>query len=167
MSQYSVFVSSEHKGLSFAAKVVIILISVTSSKHKYVEMVRQLKEYMHYKLLPDYMQKRLLTYYEFRFQKSYFREHEILNTVSGQLRQEIVMHLCRKLVENVDFFKNLPLNLLLRIVSCLKSEIFLLNDVIIRANTTGDCMYFIASGTVAVFTKSGKEVRIRGKLVKK
>lgn len=59
----------------------------TSSSHKYVEMVRQLKEYMRHKQLPEYMQKRLLNYYEFRFQKSYFRENEILNTISGQLRQ--------------------------------------------------------------------------------
>lgn len=69
------------------------------------------------------------------------------------------MHSCRKLVENVGFFKNLPLSLLLRIVSCLKTEIFLVNDVIIKANTPGDCMYFISTGTVAIYTKSGREVR--------
>lgn len=68
------------------------------------------------------------------------------------------MHGCRKLVENVAFFKNLPINLLVRIVLCLKLEIFLVNDVIVRANTPGDSMYFISSGTVAIYTKSGKEV---------
>lgn len=64
-----------------------IVMAKTASSHKYVEMVRQLKEYMRHKQLPEYMQKRLLNYYEFRFQKSYFRENEILNTISGQLRQ--------------------------------------------------------------------------------
>lgn len=59
----------------------------TSASHKYIEMVRQLREYMSYRQLPEYMQRRLLTYYEFRFQKSYFRESEILSTISGQLRQ--------------------------------------------------------------------------------
>lgn len=68
------------------------------------------------------------------------------------------MHSCKNLVENVNFFKNLPMTLLIRIVSCLKSEIFLDNDVIIKANTVGDCMYFISTGTVAVYTKSGREV---------
>lgn len=71
------------------------------------------------------------------------------------------MHSCRKLVENVVFFKNLPLTLLVRIVSCLKQEIFLTNDVIVRAKTVGDSMYFIASGTVAIYTVSGKEVRLQ------
>lgn len=61
-----------------------------NSGNKYVAMVKQLKEYMRHKQLPESMQKRLLHYYEFRFQKSYFRENEILNTISGQLRHVIV-----------------------------------------------------------------------------
>lgn len=69
------------------------------------------------------------------------------------------MHACRKLVENVIFFRNLPINLLVRIISCLRIEVYLVNDVIIRANTPGTSMYFISTGTVAIYTKSGKEVR--------
>lgn len=68
------------------------------------------------------------------------------------------MHSCRKLVENVDFFKNLPMLLLLRIVSSLKSETFLINDCIIKVGAEGNCMYFISTGTVAIYTKSGLEV---------
>lgn len=68
------------------------------------------------------------------------------------------MHSCRQLVENVGFFKNLPIALLVRIVSCLRSEVYLVNDVIIKANTPGDSMFFIASGTVAIYTTSGREV---------
>lgn len=62
----------------------------TSSGHKYVNMVRQLQEYMRHKQLPSYMQRRLLSCYEFRFQKSYFRENEILGNISQQLRQVYV-----------------------------------------------------------------------------
>lgn len=72
------------------------------------------------------------------------------------------MHSCKQLVENVAFFKNLPLALIVRIVSCLRSEVFLVNDVIVRGNTPGDSMFFIASGTVAVFTNSGREVSRHG-----
>lgn len=151
----------------------------TSSAQKYDEMEGQLKEYMRHKQLPSYMRSRILTYYEFIFQRRYFRESEILSTISEQLRQvesklnsvhflyirkcwfqEMNMHACRKLVENVIFFRNLPLNLLVRIISCLRIEVFLVNDVIIRVNTPGSSMYFISTGTVAIYTKSGKEVRI-------
>ncbi|XP_072397737.1 potassium/sodium hyperpolarization-activated cyclic nucleotide-gated channel 2-like [Diabrotica undecimpunctata] len=130
----------------------------TSSVLKYDAMERQLKEYMRHKQLPSQMRSRILTYYEFKFQKKYFRENEILATISEQLRQEMNMHACKKLVENVTFFRNLPLNLLVRIISCLKIEVYLVNDLIIRVNTPGTSMYFISTGTVAIYTKTGKEV---------
>lgn len=59
----------------------------TSSALKYDEMEGQLKEYMRHKQLPSYMRNRIITYYEFKFQKRYFRENEILSTISEQLRQ--------------------------------------------------------------------------------
>ncbi|XP_017892511.1 potassium/sodium hyperpolarization-activated cyclic nucleotide-gated channel 1-like [Ceratina calcarata] len=131
---------------------------VNSSRLRYQGTVAQLRQYMRHKQLPYPTQKRIIQYYEFRFQHKFFRESEIIHTLSSQMRHEISMHSCRKLVENVTFFNNLPLSLLGRIVALLKSEIFLTNDVIVRANQPGDCMYFIATGTVAIYTNSGKEV---------
>nr|CAH7748329.1 unnamed protein product [Callosobruchus chinensis] len=155
---YSVWYGSSLFCIYILAMIMEINTGRTSSAHKYDEMEKQLREYMRHKQLPTYMRSRILTYYEFKFQKRYFRENEILATISEQLRQEMNMHACRKLVENVIFFRNLPLNLLVRIISCLRIEVFLVNDVIIRANTPGASMYFISTGTVAIYTKSGKEV---------
>lgn len=73
----------------FLARISQILTTTTSSNQRYLELVRELKEYMRHKKLPEHMQNRFLTYYEFRFQKSYFKESEILSTISGQLRQVI------------------------------------------------------------------------------
>jgi len=36
--------------------------------------------------------------------------------------------------------------------------IYLQGDIIYKARTEGDCMYFIVSGTVALITFAGKEV---------
>ncbi|KOC66239.1 Potassium/sodium hyperpolarization-activated cyclic nucleotide-gated channel 4 [Habropoda laboriosa] len=131
---------------------------INSSRLRYQGTVAQLRQYMRHKQLPYPTQTRIIEYYEFRFQHRFFREPEIIHTLSAQMRHEISMHSCRKLVENVTFFNNLPLSLLGRIVALLRSEIFLTNDVIVRANQPGDCMYFIATGTVAIYTNSGKEV---------
>nr|XP_022919815.1 potassium/sodium hyperpolarization-activated cyclic nucleotide-gated channel 2-like [Onthophagus taurus] len=128
------------------------------AKQKYDELTTQLSEYMKHKQLPVYLQSRIWTYFEFQFQKSYFREDKILGAVSSTLRQEIQMHSCKKLVENVDFFRDLPMSFLMKIVTILHHEIFMTNDVILKANTYGDSMYFIATGTVAIYTKSGKEI---------
>lgn len=129
-----------------------------SSKLQYRATVAQLRQYMRHRQLQKAIQRRFIAYYEFRYQHRYFRETEILGTLSSQMRQEIGMHSCRKLVENVTFFNNLPISLLTRIVALLKSETFLANDVIVRANQTGDCMYFIATGTVAIYANSGREI---------
>lgn len=138
--------------------LVQITRSFTSSQAKYKEMVLQLQQYMHHKQLSRTTQNRLISYYEFRYQKSFFCEQEILDTISTQLRQEILMLKCLKLVENVPFFKSLPQSLLMRIVMSLQLEIFLINDVVLKAKTRGSSMYFIGSGTVATYTETGKEV---------
>jgi len=140
------------------SRVMVYYYTIRSSQIRFQDIVAEVRRYMQRRQLSRLQQLRIMTYYEYRYQLRYFRESVILITLSMQMRQEIRMHTCRKLVENVTFFDNLPLTLLTRIVTLLKSEIFLTNDVIVRVNQPGDCMYFIASGTVAIYTGTGKEV---------
>lgn len=72
--------------------------------------------------------------------------------------REINLHTYRKLVKNVFILVNLPHNMVGEILQSLILEVFLPNDVIVKAGTNGDSMYFLASGTVCVLTPSGKEV---------
>jgi signal-transduction protein with cAMP-binding, CBS, and nucleotidyltransferase domain len=77
-----------------------------------------------------------------------------------KLRKEIKYHDCRRLVNSVNIFEHLPQEILEDILSYLKQEIYLASDVIIKAGTVGDGMYFLSSGTVAVSSPSGKEVQV-------
>lgn len=61
-------------------------------------------------------------------------------------------------MERVSFYKYLPEPVVTRITMFLRTEVFLTNDVIIKAGTSGDSMYFIVSGTVAIYSSMGKEV---------
>jgi CRP-like cAMP-binding protein len=140
------------------SRVMIYYHTIRSSQIRFQDITAEVRCYMQRRQLSRLQQFRIMTFYEYRYQHKYFRESVILITLSTQMRQEIRMHTCRKLVENVTFFDNLPFALLARIVGLLKSEIFLTNDVIVRVNQPGDCMYFIASGTVAIYTATGKEV---------
>lgn len=81
-----------------------------------------------------------------------------VNAISEKLRKEISLFSCRKLVENVSIMAELPQNIVTEVISSLKSEVFLPNDIIVKAGTPGDCMYFLETGTVSVLTKNGKEV---------
>lgn len=144
--------------LYFLAQVVQILHKYNTSANKYRQHMQQLNEYVRYKGLPETIKRRITSYFDFKFQKHFYKESEILGSITPQLRQDIIMHTCRRFVEKVDFFRDLPLQLLLKIVSCLTSTIFLPNDVIMHAGIPGDTMYFISYGTVAVYTMGGREI---------
>lgn len=130
------------------------------SELKFQELIDQVKAYMRQKQLLPHMKKRLLAYYHYRFKKTYFRSKRILSELTEPLRDEIAVEACRRLIDNVLIFKNLPKNILQSIVKNFKFELYLPNEVIIKAGTQGDCMYFLSSGTVAVLTPTGKEVSI-------
>jgi hypothetical protein len=132
----------------------------STSRNKYNNLLEEISEYMKYKELPSTLKDKVFRYIEFKFQKHIIKEEDILNTLSSILKQDILTHRCQKMVERVAFFKGLPTQVLLRIVTRLRSEIFLPNDVIVLAGYAGYAMYFIYSGTVAVYTNNGKEVHL-------
>lgn len=70
------------------------------------------------------------------------------------------MHNYKELVSKVYMLVALPQKMVADVLKSLVMEIFLPNDIIIKAGTTGDAMYFLAKGTVEVLTSSGKEVNI-------
>ncbi|XP_029174384.1 potassium/sodium hyperpolarization-activated cyclic nucleotide-gated channel 2-like [Nylanderia fulva] len=129
-----------------------------ASEAKFQELIDQVKAYTRQKQLLPHMKKRLLAYYHYRFKSTYFRGKQILSELTEPLREEIALQACRRLIENVAIFKNLPKNVLQSIVKNLKFELYLPNEVIIKAGTQGDCMFFLSSGTVAVLTPTGKEM---------
>lgn len=75
-----------------------------------------------------------------------------------RLRKDITAYICVSMMEQVPILKDLPPTTGRNIVSSLHQEIFLPHDIIVKAGTSSDCMYFIHHGTVAVYTPTGKEV---------
>ncbi|XP_076289994.1 potassium/sodium hyperpolarization-activated cyclic nucleotide-gated channel 1 [Lasioglossum baleicum] len=142
--------------------IVVMVIQIKAlarqSKSKFHEIMNQVIAYTIQKQLPTHMKNRLLNYYRHRFRYSYFREKSILMNLSEQLRMEIAFQANHRLVENVAIFKAMPKHLLRAIVKSLKFELYLPNDVIVKAGAHGDCMFFISAGTVAVLTPTGKEI---------
>lgn len=149
-------------GFIYYAYLVVMVFEVTgsanASESKYEEIMYQLKEYMRTKKLPIGLRKRLVLFYENKFQKHYFREQAILATLSEHLRHELFLHCCKALVEKVGLFQGMSKSIVGTVVACLKQEVFLPNDVILTAGTTAEAMYFISYGTVAIMLPNGKEV---------
>ncbi|XP_044262381.1 potassium/sodium hyperpolarization-activated cyclic nucleotide-gated channel 1-like [Tribolium madens] len=152
------FVAGAILQIVILSKLMQLFQKRSSSTSKYKNLIEEIGEYMKYKELPTQLKDRILKYVEFKFQKHIFREEDVLSNLSSVLKQDILIHRCQKMVENVEFFKDLPTHVFLRIVTKLRSEIFLPNDVIVLAGYAGQAMYFIYMGTVAVYTGNGKEI---------
>ncbi|XP_017779938.1 PREDICTED: potassium/sodium hyperpolarization-activated cyclic nucleotide-gated channel 3-like isoform X2 [Nicrophorus vespilloides] len=144
--------------LVVVAQILQIVTKHSLSGNKYYQLTQQLEEFMRYKNLPDNIRARIMSYFDFRFQQSYYKEDEILKILSPQLRQEMLVHTYMNLLEKVNIFDDIPMAIICKIIYNMKQEIYLPSDVIVSAGTVGDSMYFIASGTVAVYTSTGKEI---------
>ncbi|XP_008214952.1 potassium/sodium hyperpolarization-activated cyclic nucleotide-gated channel 4-like [Nasonia vitripennis] len=129
-----------------------------SSAKERLRLLQQLQEYVQYKELPRVTQKRLMVYCNYWYKKNFNRDRRIHAQVSEPLREELILHNYTSLLEMVDLFKYLPRAAIVELVKFIRTEIHLVNDVIVKSGTHGDCLFFVGSGTVAVYTSLGKEV---------
>lgn len=129
-----------------------------SSSLQYHQIITQLENYASQNRIPKSTKSKLKSNYNYLFQKKFFYEKQILQTVPATLKQQILIHKTHSLVKNSPFFQNLPGTLIIKIVSALTLELFLENDVIYSVGNAGTSIYFIISGSVAFYSPSGREV---------
>ncbi|EZA51460.1 Potassium/sodium hyperpolarization-activated cyclic nucleotide-gated channel [Ooceraea biroi] len=127
-----------------------------STSKRHMKLIQQL--YTRYKELSQPLQRQLTAYYQYRNKKGFETDKLIINHVSPYLREKLLLHKYQRLVKNVELFKHLPEVVLTQLIGTVRSEIFMTNDVLITAGTNGDALYFIASGTVAVYNIMGREM---------
>ncbi|KAJ8721927.1 hypothetical protein PYW08_004329 [Mythimna loreyi] len=142
----------------YALKYTLTMFGKESASAQYYMMKKQLQTYMVQRNFPPRIKSKILKFYAIRFQSKYFEESRMLECVSGQLREDILMHTGRQLVRELDFLKQLPSSLLVQIAGKLRFVIFIAGDIIFKINTIGDCLYFIDKGTVAIYSDSAKEI---------
>ncbi|XP_022838085.1 potassium/sodium hyperpolarization-activated cyclic nucleotide-gated channel 2-like [Spodoptera litura] len=142
----------------YTLKYILALFGKESARAHYYMMKKQLQTYMAHRNFPPRLKSKILKFYAIRFQSKYFEESRMLGCVSGQLREDILMHTGRQLVRELEFLKQLPSSLLVQIAFKLRVVIYIAGDIIFKINTVGDCIYFIDRGTVAIYSDSGKEI---------
>jgi hypothetical protein len=78
----------------------------------------------------------MLTYFDFRLQEKFYEDFEILNELGPQLKRKIKLHMGERLLKSVHLFQALPGDVITRLVDCLDSQIYLKNDVVMKAEQT-------------------------------
>ncbi|XP_075449031.1 potassium/sodium hyperpolarization-activated cyclic nucleotide-gated channel 3-like isoform X2 [Ascaphus truei] len=134
------------------AQVSAIVTNADQATKVYREKINQLTEYMASRKIPKDLCRRIMNYFDARYQGKWFDEMEILNNISEPLKEEILNHLCTSLVRKVPLFQYCDVNFLNTIVVHLKYELFQANDVIFKEGSYGDRMFFIEYGVVQVET---------------
>lgn len=149
-------------GAIYYAYIIVIVLqaigTANASESKYEELMRQIYHYLRSKKMPLHTNLRLQMYYEYRYQKRYFREQSILSTLSEHLRYEIKLCTSRHLIGKVAIFKGLSKSMIGSIIGGLTLDVYLANDVIIQSGVPVENWYIISYGTVAVIHKSGAEI---------
>ncbi|GJQ76306.1 hypothetical protein Trydic_g2033 [Trypoxylus dichotomus] len=141
--------------------IVIVLQAIgtaNASESKYEELMRQIYHYLRFKKMPMYINLRLQMYYEYRYQKRYFREQSIMLTLSEHLIYEIKLCTSRHLIGKVAIFKGLSKSIIGSIIGGLTLDIYLANDVIIQSGEPVEHWYLVSYGTVAIIHYSGAEI---------
>lgn len=73
--------------LRFVAQFTYLLTTFDITIKYHLKIIQQLKEYMRYKELPRWLQRRLLTFYHYRNKKGFERNKKIIAEVSPCLRE--------------------------------------------------------------------------------
>ena len=63
--------------------ILQLLESSVKPKLKYQRIIHEVKEYIHQKKLPLYLQNKLIFYYKYRYYDYFFKENTISNILSG------------------------------------------------------------------------------------
>ncbi|XP_035732804.1 potassium/sodium hyperpolarization-activated cyclic nucleotide-gated channel 1-like [Vespa mandarinia] len=140
------------------AQIMQFINTLYSTTKKHYKHFQQLKEYIRYKELPYNLQRRILEYFNYCSKKNFNRYQHIIHQVSSYLQEKLILHTYMKFINNVSLFQYIPESIVLQLINVLSSEIYLENDIIVKTDEEGDGLYFIASGTVAVYNILWKEV---------
>lgn len=142
----------------FMAKILEMLLRTRSHKIKHEEMMNQLSQYLTVKKFPPATRRRFKRFYQERQMGSYFREERIMACLPNKLRNEVLMHNMRQLPEKIAFLRELPTTQFEWLIQRLEQEIVLPDTDVYKFRDRGDYLWFVASGTLALYSPSDIEV---------
>ncbi|KAJ8916638.1 hypothetical protein NQ315_000283 [Exocentrus adspersus] len=139
------------------ADVLNVFGIVGVSESNYEQKMAELKEYMVSANLPQGLRSTMVKYYDYKLQKRYFNEAEILNSLSDHLRMEIFLYSARRLSVS-KLFKHMSSVHISNLISNMRLETFAPGDVIFKPDHQHDNIYFISTGTIAILNKEEMEL---------
>lgn len=150
-------------GYMLSTVILAYLIEITTVSHlsdvKFRIIMSQLQMYSNIRKLPPRLQHRLITFYKGVFKSRYFKIDIISESLSTNLKQEILIYESRFLINRVKLFADLPPHIVQWIFLNSVVEHYLINDVISDCGLVQDSICFVSCGGICVILQNGAEVR--------
>lgn len=124
--------------------------------------LKDITERMRYHRVPGELQHRIVDFYEAQWERHRLSvgERDPVAWASGlseSLNKELLLFLHRDMILRVRMFRHVGANVILQVVSCLTSHLFLPGDYVVRAGEEGTCMYFIRKGECRVLLRLARD----------
>ncbi|GMH52259.1 hypothetical protein TL16_g01193 [Triparma laevis f. inornata] len=147
-------------GVSWYAYIVGSMSTIMTSFDRQNKQVREKMEsvniFVRDAKLPATLAKKVRNFFEYSIQRrnnglfSYDAD-EILSELSAALKNEIITHVERDLIERIPFFKEKSLSFIADCIQLMQPMVVHENDFIIKEGAAADEMYFLIKGRAAVF----------------
>ncbi|KAF7266126.1 hypothetical protein GWI33_020498 [Rhynchophorus ferrugineus] len=140
------------------AKIYIIWQRYLVTSNIGEDRYQQISVYMNYKGLPPHLRDQIYSYFDFRFQKSFYDEDELLLMLTENLRKELPKYKLELCMSNIELIRLLPNKVLIHIISGMNSTFYCSGDIIFRKGVPSNNLYYIKTGTTALFDSDNSEI---------
>ena len=138
------------------ANVASILANIDPARVRYREMVERLSVFMRYRDIPTELQKRILDYNSYLWEKRLgYDESAAVEGLPPTLRAEVSLYLNREIIQKVPMFRDASEEFIRAVALEMRPVIFTPGDYIMRSGETGAEMYFISRGSVEIVASDG------------
>ncbi|XP_070388426.1 potassium/sodium hyperpolarization-activated cyclic nucleotide-gated channel 1-like [Dermacentor albipictus] len=118
------------------------------------ERMQEVEEFMSYYDLPEWLRARIRSH--LNAQQMSLHDKDILSSLSGTLREEVLRHNYSATLTRVPFFAQAEPDFTNAIAERLNAEYYQPRDVIARRGTMGTKVYFVRSGVANALSEEGK-----------
>ncbi|KFB48067.1 hypothetical protein ZHAS_00016037 [Anopheles sinensis] len=151
-------------GWIWSTYVLLLLIrtlqTADASDTGYDETLNEIDAFCHTQRLSAVTNRKMARHVACRFRSRFFDERPILTHATDNVRRRLLTEfgVFRAFLARADVFRDFPPYLLEDISGRLRFELVLEEDTIVKAGSGASSMYFLASGTTAVYAPDGTEL---------
>ena len=134
--------------------ITTILASLNVSRGRYEEKIMRAQEYMRHRKIPVDLRDKVRDFYAIRYPEGRVLEEDaILDELPRPLKEELLRHAARDLIQLVPLLSSSPVHLTHKMAAAIVPVVSFPEEVLYQEGHYGDSMFFIHSGMVQIYSQ--------------